>query len=115
MVKFSEIVYAKEPLSKTGDGRGGKKVKSADTEWINGVWTGRTETSNENIIMTPEGTLRFRTIRRLPESKRYDGEFLKKCRGVPWDDQLGRQRGKPKVTGRQAPGTARFTPPVMPK
>ena len=36
MVKFSEIVYAKEPLSKTGDGRGGKKVKSVDTEWIKG-------------------------------------------------------------------------------
>jgi hypothetical protein len=47
---FSETVFMKEAVSKTGQGRQNPRVKGADTAWRKGIWVGRTTDTNEHIV-----------------------------------------------------------------
>ena len=61
-----------------------------------GVWVGRSETSNEHIVLTPGGRVLSRTIRRLEPSRRHDAGFLDKVKGLPWDAQDSIVRCRPR-------------------
>ena len=37
------------------------------------------------LIMTPSGVYKIRNVRRLPESERWDFEFLTMSKGAPWN------------------------------
>ena len=60
---FGETVFLKEAISKTGQGRQHLRVNGADTAWRKGIWAGRTEDSNEHIVLTELGTRMARTVR----------------------------------------------------
>ena len=64
--------------------------------------------TNEHILLTPKGPRLTRTTRRLPADRRYDKEFLKLVRGVPWDDTAGMGPLVPKKRG--APSTPLLVP-----
>ena len=64
--------------------QGGKRWHKGDTVFIKGTWVGRSETSDEHIVLTPGGRLFSRTIRRLEPSRRHDAGFLGKVKGFPW-------------------------------
>ena len=74
--------------------------------FIKGVWVGRSETSDEHMVLTPGGRVFSRTIRRLEPSRRHDAAFLGMVKGLPWDAQDGLVRGRP--TKEPAP-----PPPVL--
>ena len=63
---------------------------------IKGVWVGRSETSDEHIVLTLGGRVSSRTIRRLELSRRHDAGFLDKVKGLPWDVHDGIVRGRPR-------------------
>ena len=65
-------------------GSGARQTK-LDTRWQRGVFIGVISRSDEAIIATPDGIRKARSIRREPESTRYDIEFLNQVKGVPWD------------------------------
>ena len=50
-----------------------------------GVFVGRHERTGTHLIMTPDGLSRGVGLHRLPASQRWDVEFLKTCKGVPWE------------------------------
>ena len=62
----------------------GRKWHKADARMVRGIWVGKHDESNENLILTPEGLQRARTVKRLEPDKRADVALLKSCKGVPW-------------------------------
>ena len=64
--------------------------------FVNSVWVGRSETSDEHIVLTTGGRVFSRTIRRLEPSRRHDAGILGKVKGLPWDAQDGIVRGRPR-------------------
>ena len=58
------------------------------------VWVGRSETSEEHIVLTPGGRVLSRTIRRTEPSRRHDAVFLSDVKGLPlpWDAEDGIHR-----------------------
>ena len=53
-----------------------KRWHKGDAVFIKGVWLGRSETSDEHIVLTPGGRVFSRTIRRLEPSLRHDAGFF---------------------------------------
>ena len=86
----------KEATSKTGQQQQKRRVRGADTTWRKGVWVGRSEATNEHILLTDVGLRLTNTVRRMPLDSRFAADVLKKARGVPWDPMSGVQRGRPK-------------------
>ena len=58
----------------------GKRWQKGDAVFIKGVWVGRSETSDEHIVLTPGGRVFSRTIRRQEPSRRHDAGFLGKVK-----------------------------------
>ena len=56
-----------------------------EPRFLYGIWSGISARSGEFVIITPDGQMKARTIKRLPEDQRWDKSFLDKCRGAPWD------------------------------
>ena len=53
--------------------------------WDLGVWIGKINDSDEHILLTPFGSKRARSIRRLPETSKWNTGFLQTVRGLPWN------------------------------
>ena len=60
------------------------------------VWVGRSDLSDEHIVLTPGGRVLSRTIRRLELSRRHDAGFLDMVKGLLWDVHDGIVRGRPR-------------------
>ncbi|CAE7235731.1 RE1 [Symbiodinium natans] len=84
--KFGETVMAKLP----------KPGTKAQRRWIRGIWVGRLERDNTNIILTEAGALSVRSVRRLPPDAQANRTLMGTVAGVPWALRQGR-------TLRQAP------------
>ena len=67
-----------------------KDLAKGVPRWVHGVFVGKTEGSDEHIVLTPVGAQTFRTVRRLPESSRHSLHSLESVAGLPWDTK-GRQ------------------------
>jgi hypothetical protein len=93
---FGEAMYFKEATSKTGQQQQHRKVKGADTTWRKGIWAGRAEATNEQVLSTEVGLRLTATVRRLPVESRFGRELIEESLGVPWDQMRGVQRGRPK-------------------
>ena len=60
------------------------------------MFVGQHEMSGTHMLIAPEGVCRGTGLHRLPTDKRWDSEFLKRCKGVPWDIcPYGRETQKP--------------------
>ena len=74
VVPFAEVVLVSVPKPTHRALQGGKRWHKDDAVFIKGVWVGRSETSDEHIVLTPGVRVFSRTIRRLEPSRRHDGK-----------------------------------------
>ena len=89
ILPWGEIVLFRLPQHKA------KLLPKLSTPWNRGLWVGKTESTSEHLVLTPTGAQRCRAVRRLPEDRAHDKEFVKTVRGVPWDMGSG-AIGRPK-------------------
>ena len=94
VVPLTEIVLVRVPKPTHRGLQGGKRWHKGDAVFIKGVWVGRSDLSDEHIVLTPGGRVFSRTIRRLEPSRRHDAGFLDNVKGLPWDAQDGIVRGQ---------------------
>ena len=59
IVPFGEVVVVRVPIDPP-DLR-----KKLDGQWVKCVWVGRMDENNGNIILTPQGTVVGKSVRRL--------------------------------------------------
>ena len=53
--------------------------------WEKGVMVGKSDQTDEFILLTASGACKSRSVRRLEEKDQYDKEFMEKCVGSPWN------------------------------
>ena len=58
-----------------------------ESRWEKGVFLGVKVDTTERIVGTKNGIFVVQSIKRVPESERYDSELLLQIRGVPWKPQ----------------------------
>ena len=54
-----------------------------DARFHDGIWLGLRMKSDESIIGTPNGVIKAKTVRRLPEDQRWRTEEVSSIRGIP--------------------------------
>ncbi|CAE7561497.1 unnamed protein product [Symbiodinium natans] len=79
MMTFGQVALAKFP----------KQKDKAAPRWIRRVYAGKNAAGDEHLVLTESGVQTCRTVRRLPESARYEAAILDKAKGVPWNRYLG--------------------------
>eukprot|EP00435_Cladocopium_sp_Y103_P027470 s353_g6.t1 len=95
ILPFAETVLFKVPISKARRAHNRAVITKGDTTWRQGIFLGRSVTSNEYLLGTEEGAIPARTLRRLADpSRRHNKDLLEKMIGVPWDQ--GTTIGRPK-------------------
>ena len=52
-----------------------------------GIWAGIVPRTGEYTILTPEGQTKARSIKPLPNDKKWDRLFLESCKGAPRDQE----------------------------
>ena len=82
---FGEVVLAKLPVSHAGVTNRGKRIPKHESTWVKGIWCGKTEDNDSHIVVTTEGRVTARTVKRMPVETRFDQEIFKGCTGLPWD------------------------------
>ena len=87
---FGEIVWARVPGSRLLRGK-------YEVNWLELVWLGKTENTEEHLCGDEHGVRKFRTIRRQPESARWRREYVDKLSGDPFNP-------KPKTSMAVGPG-----------
>ena len=65
-----------------------EQIYRGDSGWDEGFWCGRLDEDNAHIIVTENGRVIARTLRRLPPSQRADVSSLKRVKGLPWMDRV---------------------------
>ena len=81
LLPFGECVQVKLPNM--------KDLAKGVPRWVRGVFVGKTEGSDEFIVLTPAGAQTFRTVRRLPEGHRHSLDCLDVAAGLPWNTKDG--------------------------
>ena len=82
LVEFGEYVLFR-------DNSPASLANKARSPWNSGVWLGRSDATDENIIGTASGVKLIRTIRRRPVGEQYSAEAIQSMRGVPWQLTTG--------------------------
>ena len=82
-------IFGEKVLWMPLDTKNYKRAKS-ESKILDGVWLGLRAKSDEDLIGTPHGVVRARTVRRLPEDQRRDGDYLRSIRGTPREPIPGR-------------------------
>ena len=123
LVPFGETVLFKIPMSKARRSHNRAVVPKGETAWRQGIFLGRSVTSNEYLLGTEDGTVTARSVRRLADSsRRYNRELMEKMIGVPWDmgTTIGRPKRKAEIALPQTPNlipteeTAKKSPRLEP-
>ena len=83
LVEFGEYVLFR-------DNSPASLANKARSPWSSGVWLGRSDATDENIIGTATGVKLIRTIRRRPVGEQYSAEAVQSMRGTPWQLTAGR-------------------------
>ena len=84
-----------------------------EARWIRGIWVGKTSGSREHMVLTKNGAISTRTVRRFPEQLQWQKEIYKEAKGLPWapraatnevdDDKEEKSRPRLLVPGRVMP------------
>ena len=61
-----------------------KELGALVPRWKKGIWLGIVPTTSETIVGTPDGVFKTRSIRRKPDSDKWNLEEIQAIRGVPW-------------------------------
>ena len=76
--------FAEQVLFHNSESSGpGATVGKLMPRWDLGVWVGKINDSDEHVLLTPFGSKRARGIRRLPETSKWNADFLRTVRGLP--------------------------------
>ncbi len=54
------------------------------SRWMRGIWVGKTTKSTEHLVMTSEGMVVSRTVRRFAEDSQFQRSIYDEARGLPW-------------------------------
>ena len=81
IVEFAEQVL----IHISESSRAGATVGKLMLRWDLGVWVGKINDSDEHVLLTPFGSKRARSIRRLPETSKWNSDFLQTVRELPWN------------------------------
>ena len=76
---LGEIVLGKVPSPK------GKIQR----RWIKGVWLGKLDRDDSNVLGTASGAIAVRSIRRLPKEGQISSELMAAMKGTPWQPRDG--------------------------
>ena len=90
LVPFGETVVFRHPHSKTGR-KPGLRIRKGDLRNELGLFVGKSIDTDESYVMTLEGTVTTRTIRRLPVEQQNNLDLLVHGAGVPWNTKLGQK------------------------
>ena len=72
-----------------------KPGAKAQRRWIRGLWVGKLDRDNTNIILTECGALSVRSVRRLPADAQANRTLMGSAAGVPWALRQGRVLREP--------------------
>ncbi len=67
----------------------GKHATRLTEKFLPGVFAGLPDRGGDLVLLTPDGAVRARTLRRLPPGEQYDQELLATVRGTPWEPVPG--------------------------
>ena len=86
--RFVMRSYGRTPFANESGVQGGKLGSS----WDLGIWLGRSRRTNEHLVGTRVGAIKARTVKRRPETLKWDREFYDVMNFVPWliDGQVTR-------------------------
>eukprot|EP00971_Amphidinium_carterae_P348747 6490656-Amphidinium_carterae.1 len=101
LVRFGEVVLWKDAH---------KHRFKFEAHWGWGVYLGRAAHSEEHLIGTSVGTIRCRTVRRVPPADQHGSQHFLAMRGLPWDFQGALATPTPAGAAR---GAGPSTPPVV--
>ena len=76
---LGEVVLGKVPTPK------GKIQRS----WIKGVWLGKLDKDDSNVLGTASGAIAVRSIRRLPKERLISTELMAAMKAIPWQPRDG--------------------------
>ena len=74
-----------------------------DVQWRKGLWVGLNEKSGAHILLTPDGALESRSVRRLPKEQQWSAEAVVAAKGLPWDYKGTWKRKKPLYVQNRGP------------
>ena len=60
-----------------------KAEHKLEDRWLEAIYVGKLEKTDEHLGLTPDGTIKARSVQPRPKDKEYSLEFLAKCRGAP--------------------------------
>ena len=86
LVPFAETVMVRVPIDPPGMRR------KLDSQWLKGVWVGRTDESDAHIVLTPHGTVTGRSVRRLPSELRFQRDLLESLTARVSDPAMSQAR-----------------------
>ena len=84
-VEYSSTVCIPGETVQYRDAKPSANMNKARSPWKSGVWLGKTDKSDENIIGTPMGIDFARTVRRRPKHEQFSEEDVFSMIGTPWD------------------------------
>eukprot|EP00971_Amphidinium_carterae_P346544 6488066-Amphidinium_carterae.1 len=100
LVRFGEVILWKDAH---------KQRFKFEAHWGWGVYLGRAAHSEEHLVGTSVGTIRCRTVRRVPPEDQHNSQQLLSMRGLPWDFKAALATPTPSGAARSA---VPATPPV---
>ena len=90
VAEFGETVLGRLPGATAAD-------RKDEARWVEGVWLGKTEVSDEHLLGTRAGIQRVRCVRRRPAAEAFSKALVLSFKGVPWNlaaaPGSGRARG----------------------
>ena len=85
---FGECVLAKIPDIHS--------ISKQKPRWLHAVWIGRLDADDSHLLLTEEGLLQARSVRRLPLPACADSDIVAKAVGLPWSPKEGMRKHKAK-------------------
>lgn len=76
MVEFGETVQFKAV---------GAEKDKLNPRYFKGIYVGRVDATDENLVLTSNGLYKARSIMRMVEEKRWDAELFESVIGTPWN------------------------------
>merc|ERR1712026_504783 len=87
MVEFAELVWYHPLRSDVGEQRQAKA--NMEPRFLNGIFLGLTDRSDEVVVFGPHGIRKARTLRRKSEPERWNAEQLLSVRRTPLQPNPG--------------------------
>ena len=76
---LGEVVLGKVPTPR------GKMQR----RWIKGIWLGKLDRDDSNVLGTSSGAIAVRSVRRLPKESQTSQELMNDMKGIPWQPRDG--------------------------